>query len=91
VLRPGLTLNRIQIPVGDCIINWESYVTHAKVKFMQHSSVLATAEGRWVKSDVRYDDDAVVYRIILTTAREQAQDALSQFGIQFLSLLPRLC
>ena len=63
VLRPGLTLNRIQIPVGDCIISWESYVTHAKVKFTQHSSVLATAEGRWVKSDIRYDNDAVVYRI----------------------------
>ena len=63
VLRPGLTLNRTAMPDGDCIITWESYVTHAKVKFMQHSYVLATVEGKWVKTDVRYARDAVVYRI----------------------------
>lgn len=63
VLRPGLTLNRTQMPAGDCIISWESYATNAKVKFVQHSYVVVTAEGRWVKSDVRYPNDAVVYRI----------------------------
>jgi cell division protein FtsN len=61
VLRPGLTLNQTQMPAGDCIISWESYVTHAKVKFVQQGYVVATAEGRWVKSIDSYD--AVVYRI----------------------------
>jgi hypothetical protein len=63
VLRPGLTLSRTQMPAGEVEVSWESYVTDAKVKFVQRNDVVATAEGRWVKSGVRYDNGAVVYVI----------------------------
>jgi len=60
-LRPGLTLNGAHIPAGDCIISWESYLPDAIVKFEKNRGVVATAEGQWVKRDVRYDNDAFVY------------------------------
>jgi cell division septation protein DedD len=63
VLRPGLSLNRTAMPAGNYNIVWESYVTHAKVKFMQHDTVVTAAEAKWVKSDVTYDNNAVVYKI----------------------------
>jgi hypothetical protein len=60
--RSGLTLNGAQTPVGDYTISWESYVTDASVKFLHNDSVVATADGRWVKRDVKYAHDAYVYR-----------------------------
>jgi cell division protein FtsN len=60
-LRPGLTLNGTRMPAGDCIIRWESYMPNAIVKFEDRRSVAVTAEGKWVKRDVRYDNDAFVY------------------------------
>jgi SPOR domain len=61
-LPSGLTFNGSYIPVGDCVISWESYVPDAIVKFEKDGSVRATAEGKWVRRSVRYDGDAVVYR-----------------------------
>jgi hypothetical protein len=49
------------MPAGDCIISWESYLPDAIVKFEMNRGVVATAEGKWVKRDVRYDNDAFVY------------------------------
>jgi cell division protein FtsN len=63
VLRPGLTLNQTEMAAGDYIISWESYVTDAKVKFVQHGSVVATVDGKWVKSEIKYNNGAVVYRV----------------------------
>jgi hypothetical protein len=60
-LRPGLTLNGTRIPDGDCVISWESYSPDAIVKFEEGRSVVASAEGKWVKRDVRYTGDAFVY------------------------------
>jgi cell division protein FtsN len=60
-LRPGLTLNGTRMPAGDCVISWESYSPDAIVKFEESRSVVATADGKWVKRDVRYDDNAFVY------------------------------
>jgi hypothetical protein len=57
----GLTLAGATLPVGDFTINWESYVTDAKVKFAQGNSVLATASGQWVKRPARYQRDEYVY------------------------------
>ncbi len=62
LLRSGTALNRAQVPVGNCTISWESYSTHALVKFVQDNSVVATADGKWVKRSVRYERDAFVYR-----------------------------
>jgi hypothetical protein len=61
-LRSSLTLNGTQMPDGDCTILWESYGTHAIVKFVQDNYVGATADGKWVKRAVRYERDALVYR-----------------------------
>lgn len=61
-LRSGLTLGVTRIPVGDYVISWESYVNHAKVKFLQDDYVVATAHGKWVKCPVRYENGAIVYR-----------------------------
>jgi cell division protein FtsN len=63
VLRSGLTLNRTEMPSGEYDISWESYVTHAKVKFVQRGSAVTVAEGKWIKSAVKYDNDAIVFRI----------------------------
>lgn len=57
-----LTLNGVHMPVGLYLISWDSYVPNVFVKFEKDSSVLATAEGKWVRRGVRYEDDAIVYR-----------------------------
>jgi hypothetical protein len=62
VLPSGLTVDRTHVPSGDCVISWESYVPDAVAKFEKDGSVLATAEAKWVRREVRYGRDAVVYR-----------------------------
>jgi outer membrane biosynthesis protein TonB len=61
-LLSSLTLNGARTPQGDYTISWESYVSDASVKFMHNNYVVTTADGRWVKRDVKYDRDAYVYR-----------------------------
>lgn len=63
VLRPGLKLNNNHMPAGEYTIRWESYVTHAKVRFVQRDSLVASAEGRWVKNAPGYENDGMIYRI----------------------------
>jgi hypothetical protein len=62
MLRSGVTLNGTHMPVGECTISWESYVSDAAVKFVHDNDVVATTNGKWVKREVRYTDDAYVYR-----------------------------
>lgn len=50
------------MPLGDYTVNWESFVSEATVKFVKHNSVVASAEGRWVKRMRTYARDAYVYR-----------------------------
>jgi hypothetical protein len=50
------------MPVGECIISWESYVSDAAVKFVHDNDVVATTNGKWVKREGKYTDDAYVYR-----------------------------
>jgi hypothetical protein len=58
----SLTLNGGRAPEGDYTISWESYIGDANVKFTRRDSVVATADGKWVKRDVKYPRDAYVYR-----------------------------
>jgi PilZ domain len=58
----GLTFRGTQIPVNDCVISWESYVTDAIVKFEKGGSVVATTEGKWVTRSAKYEQNAIVYR-----------------------------
>jgi hypothetical protein len=50
------------LPVGDLVVTWESYVPDAIVKFEKDGSVIGTIDGKWEKRDVKYGDDAIVYR-----------------------------
>ncbi len=46
----------------DCALSWETYSTHAMVTFAQENTIVATADGKWVKREIRYKRDAFVYR-----------------------------
>ena len=57
-----LTLNATQVPVGDYTISWESYSPDAVVKFTRNYDLVVTADGKWMKSDVAYPLNAIVWR-----------------------------
>jgi hypothetical protein len=57
-----VTLNGTQVPVGDYTISWESYSADAVVKFIRNYDFVVTAEGKWMKSDVPYPLNAIVWR-----------------------------
>jgi hypothetical protein len=57
-----LTLNGTQVPVGDYTISWESYSPDAVVKFTRNYDVVVTADGKWMKSEVPYPLNAIVWR-----------------------------
>jgi hypothetical protein len=50
------------MPAEDCLISWESYSSHAIVKFVQDDYVVATAYARWVNRNLRFELNAFVYR-----------------------------
>ncbi|MGB8442548.1 MAG: PilZ domain-containing protein [Candidatus Acidiferrales bacterium] len=58
----ALTLNGTPVPNGDYTITWESYSPDAVVKFVRNFDVVATAVGKWMKRDVPYKLNAVVWR-----------------------------
>jgi hypothetical protein len=49
------------VPMGDCTIQWESYMPDAIVKIETKSGGAVTTDGTWVKRGGKYGDDAVVY------------------------------
>jgi hypothetical protein len=62
LLRSERRPTGIEMQLEDCAISWETYNTHAMVAFGQENSIVATADGKWVKLGMRYDRDAFVYR-----------------------------
>ncbi len=62
LLRSAKAPRGLQMQLEDCAITWETYSTFAMVKFAQENSIVATADGKWVKRGIRYDRDAFVYR-----------------------------
>ncbi len=58
----SVTTDGGRAPEGDYIISWESYVGNASVKFLRNNSLVASADGKWVKHDAKYPRDAYVYR-----------------------------
>jgi cell division protein FtsN len=50
------------LPVGDCVISWESYTPNAIVKIEDVRGVGVTLEGKWVNQGVRYTENAVGLR-----------------------------
>jgi hypothetical protein len=57
-----VTLGGARTPEGEYTIRWESYIGDASVKFMRDNSVIAEADGKWVKHDSKYPRDAYVYK-----------------------------
>jgi cell division protein FtsN len=60
-LPPALNVGGTYLPVGDCMISWESYSPNAIVKFEDIRGTSVTVEGKWVDRDKTYSDNAVVY------------------------------
>jgi hypothetical protein len=61
-LNSPVTLNGARTPPGDYIISWESSLDDASVKLLHNDYLVASANARWVKRDVKYPRDAYVYR-----------------------------
>jgi hypothetical protein len=61
-LNSPVTLNGTRTPPGDYIISWESSLDDATVKLLHNDYLVASANARWVKRDVKYPRDAYVYR-----------------------------
>jgi hypothetical protein len=61
-LISSVTLNGAPTPQGEYTISWESYIGNASVKFTRNSNVVASADGKWLKRDVKYPRDEYVYR-----------------------------
>ena len=51
-----------RLPVGDCVISWESYTPDAIVKFEGDEGARITVDAKWVKRGARYAENAVVYQ-----------------------------
>lgn len=64
--RPTLTvtsemsLKGTPIPPGTYKLSWEEHGSHVTVTFTKGSKVVATAEGRLVDRDLKYNRNAVV-------------------------------
>ena len=59
---PLMTLYGTDVSVNDCTITWELYSPDATVTFVKGNTVVATAQGKWVKRNFTYKTNAVVAR-----------------------------
>jgi hypothetical protein len=78
ILPRGMSLNNSRIPGGSCVVRWESYMPDAIVRFESDRGLGVTVEGKWVKRNVRYDHDAIVYR-------QNADGSRTLYELQFAS------
>jgi cell division protein FtsN len=60
-LSRAFKVNSSRLPVGDCVISWESYMPDAIVKFDGDNGPRIIVDAKWVKRGARYDENAVVY------------------------------
>jgi PilZ domain/SPOR domain len=61
-LPPALKVAGKDLPVGDCVISWESYTPDAVVKIEDTRGLGFTIEGKWVKQNTRFPADAIGYQ-----------------------------
>jgi cell division septation protein DedD len=78
--RTPLRLNGARVPVGECVVSWESYLPDAIVKIEDYRGIGMTAEGKWVSHGVHYEHDAVVYRVRPDGARTLSELQFSGKG-----------
>jgi len=60
-LSRAFKVDSSRLPVGDCVISWESYMPDAIVKFDGDNGPRIIVDAKWVKRGARYDENAVVY------------------------------
>lgn len=60
-LPPALKVGTTRLPVGYCVISWESYIPDAIVKIQDDRGSNVTVDGKWVKRDSKYGENAVAY------------------------------
>ena len=60
-LRPGLKVGVTRLPVGECVITWESYMPDSIVKIEDPRGTSVTVEGKWVKRDAKYAENAIAF------------------------------
>jgi hypothetical protein len=61
-LPPALRISGTRLPVGDCVISWESYTPNAIVKFADaRGMTVLTIDGNWMKRSPKYTQNAIVY------------------------------
>jgi hypothetical protein len=59
--RSALNVGGSRLPVGELSITWETYVSEAKVKFVQGGAVLASASGKWIQHEQKFAHNEYVY------------------------------
>ena len=59
--RSNLTVGGSRLPVGELSITWETYVSEAKVKFMQDGSLIASANASWASRPKKFAHNEYVY------------------------------
>ncbi len=60
-LTYSASLNGTQLAAGEYRVTWESHSPGATVTFTNSKNVVATAQGKLVERDVKYERNAVVY------------------------------
>jgi len=61
-LPRALEVESRRLPIGDCVISWESYVPDAIVTFEGDKGPRIIVDAKWVKREVRYAENAVVFQ-----------------------------
>ena len=61
-LPRALEVDSRHLPVGDCVVSWESYTPDAIVTFEGDEGPRIIVDARWVKRGARYAEDAVVFQ-----------------------------
>jgi hypothetical protein len=61
-LPRALEVDSRHLPVGDCVVRWESYSPDALVTFEGDRGPRVIVDARWVKRGIRYAENAVVFQ-----------------------------
>jgi len=59
--KTAVKLNGTDMTPGFYLVDWVSHSPEATVTFRRNGQVVATAAGKWVERDTRYETDSVVY------------------------------
>jgi hypothetical protein len=60
-LPEALKVGGTSLPVGYCVVSWESYIPNAVVKIEDERGRNVTLDGTWVKRDTKYTENAIAY------------------------------